>query len=415
MRRSFVAAFACASCLLAVACATLKVADGPDGPKEEAEDDPVALDDDGDPPVEGADGGSQAPPDAGHDADAALPMIPVRAVAQGIEHACALDANGKLSCFGVGSRGQLGNGSKSDSPAFVAPLVSGPVRGVAADDRSTCAILTNGAVQCWGSNQQGRLGIGSTGGDHPTPQNVDLPFGAKDIALGTGHALVALQDGSLYGWGLNFSYELGDGTQSARRAPGVITGFGGGKVVAVGAGFQTSCAVLDSGELWCWGLTGYLPFEPAVAGDHVTTPRLVADLPDKSVAVSLGVGFGCTLLENGTVYCWGDNGSGQLGDGSNEDRIKPVKVRGLDDAAIALKASGESACVILATGVVRCWGNNSAGQLGDPTLTSRSTPISVAAAKDATAITISVGFACAGFRDGDVRCWGSPPLGVTSP
>ena len=143
-------------------------------------------------------------------------------------------------------------------------------------------------------------------------------------------------------------------------------------------------------------------------------PRVVAGLPDKAAAVAIGITFGCTRLEGGDVYCWGDNSSGQLGDGTTTPRTAPVRVKGLNDAAIALSVGGQSACALLATGDVRCWGSNTSAQLGDPTKTQHPTPISVPAARNATAISVGVGFACAGFMDGTVKCWGAPPLGVTA-
>jgi len=384
-----------------VACASLKQA-APDVPSEDAstldaevEDRHEALDASVDVAAEAAVG------------------TPVRALAQGFKHECLISFDGKLKCFGLGLHGVLGVGTVADSATLVAPQVAGPVLDHAAGDYRGCAILTNGAVQCWGENRQGILGIGALGGDRETPQNITLPFGGARISVGTDHTLVALQNGDLMGWGLNFEYQLADVTRAAHTTPFKVPGITK-KVTAVAAGFQTSCAVLEDGQLMCWGLTGYLPFDPAVVGTHVMQPRAVVGLPDKAAAVAIGIGFGCARLEGGDIYCWGSNSAGQLGDGTTTDRVAPIRVKGLNDAAVALSVGGQSACALLATGDVRCWGSNTSAQLGDPTKVPHPTPISVAAAKNATAISVSVGFACAGFMDGTIKCWGSPPLGVTS-
>ncbi|CAN5835253.1 hypothetical protein BH11MYX4_BH11MYX4_35590 [soil metagenome] len=392
--------------VLVVACGSLKQAPDP-------------TDDAGVTPTEDADLPDAQPlPEGG---DAAAPVdaeagagMPVRGVSPGFKFACRTSFDGQLRCFGVGLHGALGVGTVDDSKTLVAPQVSGPLLEHAAADYRSCAVLTNGAVQCWGENRQGILGIGQLGGDRMTPQNITLPFGARHIALGPDQTLAVLQNGDLMGWGLNFDYQLGDGTQTPRYTPVKIPGLPK-KAIAAASGFNASCAVLEDGQLMCWGLTGYLPFDAAVVGDHVMQPRVVAGLPDKAAAVSIGLTFGCARLEGGDVYCWGSNDSGQLGDGSTTDRVAPVRVKGLNDAAIALSLGGQSACALLASGVVRCWGANTSGQLGDPTKVPHSTPITVAAAANATAIGMGSGYGCAGFADGSLKCWGAPPLGVATP
>ncbi len=377
-----------------------------------------AVDDGGALPVDDADGGAADGPGV-RDADATLVDLadgggmPVRGLGVGLKFACRTAFDGQLRCFGVGEHGVMGVGNAADALTLVTPQVAGPVLHHAAGDYRSCVALTNGAVQCWGDNRQGVLGTGELGGDRLTPQNITLPFGAKQLAIGPDQTFAVLQNGDLMAWGLNFDYQLGDGTQSPRYLPIKVPGLPK-KAIAVGSGFNASCAVLEDGQLMCWGLTGYLPFDPAVVGDHVMQPRVVAGLPDKVEAVALGLTFGCARLTGGDIYCWGANNAGQLGDGTTTDRMAPVRVKGLNDAAVALTAGGQSACALLASGVVRCWGANASAQLGDPTKVQHPTPVTVAAAVNATAIAMGTSFACAGFADGSMKCWGAPPLGVTA-
>lgn len=122
--------------------------------------------------------------------------------------------------------------------------------------------------------------------------------------------------------------------------------------------------------------------------------------------VVAGAGHTCGLADNGMVYCWGRNDSGQLGDGATEDRLTPVAVSSLT-GVVAIAAGRAHICAILTNGSARCWGNNDNGQLGNGTTTDRLTPVVVSGLSNAVAITTGKAHTCALLRNGTARCWGS--------
>jgi alpha-tubulin suppressor-like RCC1 family protein len=155
----------------------------------------------------------------------------------------------------------------------------------------------------------------------------------------------------------------------------VVTGLGG-RATALGAGDRHTCALLADGRVQCWGYN-----RAGQLGDGTTTqrstPTTVTGLGGRATALAAGWSHTCALLADGRVQCWGNNSLGQLGDGTTTQRSTPTTVTGLGGMATALAAGGEHTCALLEGGRVQCWGYNSAGQLGDGTTTSRSTPVTV--------------------------------------
>lgn len=303
-----------------------------------------------------------------------------------------------------------GNVNIGASPISVADL--GAIASVVAGDNHTCAIVDSDRnLRCWGKNDKGQLGDGSTS-DRVIPLLVPGLTGVSQIALGDNHTCALLNDGTVKCWGLNDKGQLGQGDSTNRSVPTLVPGLSG--IIAVAAGSSHSCAVLATGSgVKCWGLNNYYQL-----GDGSTTDRLSpVDVGSLSGVVSIKAGgtHSCAIISpSNTVKCWGRNNVGQLGDTSNTTRTAPVLVSGITGVT-SLAVGYDHACVVQsADQKVRCWGYNSNGQLGDGSTSNRWTSVQVNAASLGNVTGVYAGFyhTCAILAsDSTVKCWGNNSLG----
>jgi cysteine-rich repeat protein len=390
---------------------------------------------------------------------------PVALSARGIR-TCALSFNGVVKCWGDNEFGELGLGDtrpRGDSPQQMGrnlppvPLGSGrTASAISAGYLHNCVLLDDGSVKCWGDNRFGGLGQGDTltRGDDPNEMGDSLPA----ISLGTGQTALAIAAGDAFTcailtghtlkcWGLNYSGqteqggELGLGDKESRGdQPGEMgdalpfVDLGIGRTVnAISAGTDSACALLDNGSIKCWGVNqfgqlgqgdtqnrGDLPGE---MGDNLQPVQLGAG--HGALAVSVGYGFACALLDDGAVKCWGQNTYGQLGLGDTQNRGDLPGEMGENLAAVdlgpgntakAIAVGFESACALLDGGTVKCWGAGSYGQLGlGDSLNRGDLPgemgsnlpvVQLGDSANVRAITSGYGATCALLADARVKCWG---------
>ena len=276
----------------------------------------------------------------------------------------------------------------------------------------TCAIDAGGGLRCWGSNSNGQLGDGTTTDRHvPTPV-VGLSSGVLAVATGAFHTCALLQSGALKCWGANDKGQLGDGTQTERHTPVQVSGLSSG-VVAVTAGGEHTCAVLSSGAAQCWGSNDSQQIGDATGNDR-SVPTPVMRLTSGVTMVTAGAAHTCALVDTGTVKCWGDNTVGQLGDGTTWNASRPVSVTGLTGTTAFLAAGAWHTCAVSTTGTVSCWGSNMAGQLGsDLWVEAYKTRPSLLLdlASDASMVAGGGGHTCVVEDTGDVECWGANDFG----
>jgi alpha-tubulin suppressor-like RCC1 family protein len=334
----------------------------------------------------------------------------VKSFASGREHVCALLDGGVVKCWGSNAYGQLGQGNtiyRGDNAGEMGDALGsvdfGPGRtakAIAAGHFHTCALLDNDQLKCWGRNTFGQLGLGDTldRGDNGSEMGTNLPAvnlgtgrTAKAISAGLYHTCAVLDNAQLKCWGYNGAGQLGQGDLSYRGDAANEMGdsllainLGTGRTAKrVMAAFQHTCAVLDNNQLKCWGsnTSGQLGL-----GDTVSRGDNGGEMGDSLPAVSLGTGSDfiaasvvggrfhtCALSTMGAVKCWGSSNVGQLGlgdtllrgDGPNEMGSNlPAVDLGSGIAAKALAALYDHTCAILANGSVKCWGQNTYGQLG---------------------------------------------------
>jgi alpha-tubulin suppressor-like RCC1 family protein len=336
------------------------------------------------------------------------------AISASDEHTCALTSAAGVQCWGSNSSGQLGNGTTTDSstPVDVSALGSGVVA-ISAGSDFTCALTSAGAVKCWGSNGSGELGNGTTT-NSSTPVDVSgLSSGVVAISAGPSAACALTSTGAAKCWGSNGFGQLGDGTTTDSSTPVDVIGLSSGVVAIDANSYRHTCAVTSGGAAKCWGRNSDGQLGDGTTTDS-STPVDVSGLSSGVVAISVGGFHTCALTRGGAVTCWGDNEwAGQLGDGTTTDSATPVAVIGLSSGVSAISAGGYYTCAVTTAGAAKCWGSNTYGQLGDGTDIDRLTPVDVSglasgvsAISAATNTSDDVDHTCALMSAGAVLCWG---------
>lgn len=328
-------------------------------------------------------------------------------VAVGYSHSCAVTAAGGVKCWGTNGYGQLGDGTGSvrSTPVDVVGLAS-PVKSVVAGDSFSCALTVAGAVQCWGYNNVGQLGD-NTLANRTTPVNVvGLGSGVKAISAGGLHTCAVLVTGAVKCWGYNANGRLGDGTTVNRQVPVQVVGLEAG-VASVEAGYEHTCAVMESGTVKCWGKNTYGQLGHGNSG---VVPSDVEGLGGFAVSVSAGGNHSCALMETGSLKCWGYNVSSQLGNtAAGNSSLAPVAADRLGVAGVMYVTAGyDHTCILADADGVQCWGANSKGQLGDSTFATQAMPVdAVGLAAGVRTVSANYRHACALLASGEVWCWGN--------
>jgi alpha-tubulin suppressor-like RCC1 family protein len=369
-------------------------------------------------------------------------------------HTCAVRTDGTVWCWGYGGYGNLGDGSTGDAEGLRTTPVrvrrgSSTLRGVtkvAVGAGSTCAVRTDGTVWCWGDASQGQLGNGVSGGSEYRTKAVQVRRGSgfltgvAHIATSGSHVCALRTNGSVYCWGHADRGQVGDGTTGAGmghvRATAVRVRRGSGyldRVVAIAAGHQHTCAVRKDGSVWCWGdgSNGQLGDGEAGAGHQRTKPvrvRRGSGYLTRASGIAADGSHTCVRRTDGTAWCWGAGGHGQLGDGTTGSstthvRTKPVQVRrggGVMTRVTGIGAGVGHSCARRSDGSAWCWGSDFRGQLGDGTT---GDPTDHARLKPARVIRSTSSFGgvrkldggvyhtCALRTDRSLWCWGGNEVG----
>jgi hypothetical protein len=283
-------------------------------------------------------------------------------ISAGESHVCGLTPSGEAWCWGAGGSGELGNGSTSNSTVPV-PVSGGlTFKSVSAGDAHACGVTTGGAAYCWGSNIVGALGDGTTTDRLvPVPVSGGLTFAV--VSAGQ-HTCGVTASGQAWCWGRNNRGQLGDGTTTQRNSPVPVSG--GLTFAGVDAGLLHTCGVTTGGDAWCWGSNdaGELGDDSFIDSESLV-PRLVQGVSMFATG-SAGRLYSCGVTTTGAAWCWGDNESGQIGNGSTslEQRVPAPVSGGLTFATVS--ADGTHTCGLTTTGAAWCWGDNSSGELGNP-------------------------------------------------
>lgn len=350
---------------------------------------------------------------------ATVPLSARTSVALGNGFSCGVTTSHAAYCWGRNEGGQGGNGSTfwSGFPTLVS--VTDPIAAVSASEASVCALTTTGTVDCWGLLPSGEAAAAT----RATPVTVVSPVQLVSLTVGGGFACGLDKDGLAYCWGVNRLGQLGVGDTLPRSAPvAVIDGL---KFTQISAGYAHACGTIAGGTTYCWGDNAY--GESGISTHGVK--RLLEPTPVETTvpmtSVTAGTTFSCGVAQGGLGYCWGDNGAGQLGDGSQTSRAKPAQIAGSLHFTSLSANRGNSfaahACGVTTNHAVYCWGANALGETGGPSQTAcistniatvcDELPVSVRKLGSALAVDVGTYHSCAITTAGGMACWGDNSYG----
>ncbi|AZS38904.1 Endoglucanase C [Microbacterium oxydans] len=280
---------------------------------------------------------------------------------------------------------------------------------------TTTALGNDGLVYSWGQNSEGQIGDGTTT-DRPSPTPVLLPAGVTftDVSVGDQHALALGSDGLVYSWGANNYGQLGDGTTVAHSIPTVVSTPPGVTFTQVMAGRYHSLALASDGSAYAWGGDNNGRLGTGSTTPTSTPTPVVMPAGVTFAKLAAGTEASAAIASNGTVYAWGGNSVGTIGDGTNTDRLVPTLVSMPAGVTVTSLSVGDAHMVAVGSdGNTYAWGSNIFGQLGDGTLVSRNEPAVVTAPAGVTFTSIVAGSAStyALTAAGTAYAWGYNAFG----
>ena len=337
-------------------------------------------------------------------------------ISAGEDHTCMLKSNGAAYCWGDNSVGQLGDGSTESSMVPVA--VSGDLRfkSISADWDYTCGVTEDNDAYCWGRGRYGRLGNGSAE-NSMIPVAVSGGLSFESVNSGMAHTCGITTDGDAFCWGLNEDGILGNNSLETSLVPAAVSG--GHTFGSINAGSATTCGIATNGDAYCWGagdfgrLLGQGEYD---RGNKVAPGLVVGEFNFKPDSISVGLDHVCAITTADKAVCWGRGRYGKLGIGPGdglgviENLMTPREVKG--NISFALITTGIfQTCGIASDGKAYCWGRNGSGQLGDGTTTMRLEPVNVSANLRFTDITIGKNHTCGISSNDEIYCWGDGDAG----
>lgn len=348
-------------------------------------------------------------------------------VSGGDDHSCGVTMGGAAYCWGNNGLGQLGNGATTNSATPVA--VAGGLTFVAVSASTgpfTCGLARGGAAYCWGAKDQ--LGTGSREQSSvPVAVSGGHSFGA--LSTGHDHTCALTVTGTAYCWGYNQFHQLGTGPAAGPQfcddlpcstVPAAVSGELTFAAVSPGTGpLGFTCGLTPGGAAYCWGYNG--DGELGTGTTTTSSTPLAVGGGFTFAAVSTGAYHSCGLTISGAAYCWGYNESGELGDGSYAQvSWTPVVVSG-GLTFTAVSAGLFNSCGITVSSALYCWGDNGAGELGIGSTTGpevcyadepdysepcSTVPVSVSGGLKFAVVSVADYYSCGVTTGGAAYCWG---------
>jgi alpha-tubulin suppressor-like RCC1 family protein len=358
----------------------------------------------------------------------------------GGEHTCGLAADGEAYCWGWDDYGRLGNGGGATETQSPSPVDSSTLTAnqafvqLSGGAYHTCGLTTGGRAYCWGSDGYGGLGNGGAAANTQSPSPVDTSSisGNKafvQLSAGTDHTCGRTADGVAYCWGSDTFDELGNGAAAANtQSPSPVdisTLSGNTAFVHLTAGREHTCGLTADGVAYCWGwdLDGRLGNGGAAADSESPSAVDTAPIAGNKLFVHLtaGADHTCGLTAGGVAYCWGSDGSGQLGNGGvsvDSQSPSPVDTSTVSGNRTFVQLTAGVAshtCGLTAGGAAYCWGWDSFGQLGNGAAFADSqnpSPVDTAPSAGQPFVQLIATRQTCGVTAGSAAyCWGSDSFG----
>jgi alpha-tubulin suppressor-like RCC1 family protein len=359
------------------------------------------------PTVTAQDDQPQSPPTA-TDADGRTRDCRFDAVFSGPGNSCGKRHDGTLWCWG--------RDFPLDQQSRVAQRIFPDRITQVAVGLQTCVLSTSSHLRCWGQNLSGQVGNGRTGSSVFPPADFPWPWQWKSVSVNIDQTCGVRSDSTVHCWGSNSDGRLGDNKQAAiSTAPVQMLALGKGAAdVAVGA--HHTCALKLDGTVWCWGWNKAGQLGDGSHKSHTAANPVQVRGLKQIVQLSAGSFHTCARTGAGALFCWGQNSEGQLGDGTRVSRSTPVPVKGLG-AGISSVSADDQTCVVKTDGTVWCWGPNHDGdsemdRTGEFGNTVALAPVQISSlGHNVTQVSVGFRHTCARKSDGRAFCWGQNAQG----
>ncbi len=333
---------------------------------------------------------------------------------------CAIANNGNLYCWGGAGSGQIGNGDNAGVNVPTAVTMPSGVESfttVSTNTQFSCAIANNGKVYCWGTGNHSQIGNGANTNVN-TPTSVVMPSGVESftaISTSGDFSCGIANTGSLYCWGYGPQGQLGTGNVTSANVPTSVTMPNGVEsFTAISTNANFSCAIANTGTIYCWGAGPNGQIGNSNNGQvNVPTAVTMPNGVTSFTAVSTNLNFSCALANTGQVYCWGKGGSGQIGNGTYTTNVNLPTLVTMPNGVTSftsISTNSNFSCALANNNNLYCWGNGGAGQIGNGIEQDINVPTAITVPHDVSSFNLlatNSNFSCAGADNGKLYCWGN--------